>query len=105
MLSAVQTVLNLDYSDAFFVFRHLCSSSTEFLEIFDYFDLISATKFNEYIFYDKRCKKCSFVHSPITTDTQDIIKKEIKKTYVLLNNEQVQYILKLCFTPTYLSLK
>lgn len=103
MLCAVQDVLNTDYNQAFTVFRNLCSGSIEFLEIFDTFDFINVTKFNEYIYHDKRCQKCTFVHSAVTTNTEFEVRKQLKNTYKLLTSFQLDYIINLCRINTYLS--
>jgi hypothetical protein len=102
MLSAVQNVLNLDYNDAYIFMRNLCSSSIEFLEIFNIFDFTASSKFNEYIFYHKRCSKCTFVHAPINTDIANNITLQIKQTYKLLSNEQIEQIINKCCIKTYL---
>lgn len=104
MIEAVGLVLNIKYNDSFLIFRNLCSSSTEFLEIFDEFDLITSMKFNEYVYYTTRCQKCTFVHAPINTDNAYEIRQKIKSTYKLLTNNQIDYIIDLCSIKTYLSL-
>lgn len=104
MLYNIQKVLNIDYSSAFKVLLVLCSSHLEFLEIFDYHDMITSTEFNEYNHYESRCCKCTFVHAPITTDTEHEIRKQIKNTYKLLNTEEIEYIIiRMCKINTYIN--